>query len=83
MRDDSGLEDTTSKSLGTRIHHCYCLVIVSGAELLVLNDSSRRLSKEHSLYSCGSLVLHVWKDVSISVQREGRARRRHRRAPHA
>lgn len=45
----------------------------SGAELLVLNDSSRGLSKEHSFYSCGSLVLHVWKYMSISVQREGRA----------
>jgi hypothetical protein len=26
--------------LGTRIHYCYCRVIVSGAEVLVLNDSS-------------------------------------------
>ena len=45
----------------------------SGAELLVLNDSSPSLSEEHSFYSCGSLVLHVWKHVSISVQRKGRA----------
>ena len=44
-----------------------------GCRTLVLNDSSRCLSKEHCLYSCGSLVLHVWKHVSISVQREGRA----------
>ena len=49
-----------------------CLPILSGAEPFVLNDSSRCLSKEHSLYSCGGLVLHVWKHVSISVQREGR-----------
>src|SRR5437868_7767724 len=44
-----------------------------GSEIQVFNDSSRCLSEEHSLYSCGSLVLHVWKHVSIGVQREGRA----------
>src|ERR1700752_3705064 len=44
-----------------------CVPILSGAEPFVLNDSSRCLSKEHSLYSCGSLVLHVWKHVTISV----------------
>jgi hypothetical protein len=38
-----------------------------------LTDLSRCLSKEHSLCSRGGLVLHVWKHVSISVQREGRA----------
>ena len=44
-----------------------------GCRTLSPYDSSLCLSKEHSLYSCGSLVLHVWKHVSISVQREGRA----------
>jgi len=48
-------------------------VSVSGAEPFGINDSSRCRSKEHCLYSCGSLVLHVWKHVSVSVQREGRA----------
>ena len=47
--------------------------VVSGAELLVPNDSSLGLSEEHSFYSCCGLVLHVWKNMSISVQREGRA----------
>ena len=48
-------------------------MIVSGAEPSVLNDSLRCRSKEPCLYSCGSLDLHVWKHVSVSVQREGRA----------
>ena len=48
-------------------------MIVSSAELSVLNSSSRCVSKEHCPYSGGSLVLHVWKYMSLSVQRECRA----------
>jgi hypothetical protein len=32
-----------------------------GCRAVVLNYSSRRRSKEHCLYPCDSLVLHVWK----------------------
>jgi hypothetical protein len=45
-----------------------------GCHGVVVSQSSSRRSKEHCLYSCGSLVLHVWKNVSISIQRKGRAR---------
>jgi hypothetical protein len=47
--------------------------VPSGVERIVLKDLSSGLSEEHSFYSCGSLVLHVRKHMSISVQREGRA----------
>src|SRR6266496_470545 len=38
-----------------------------GCRTLSPYDSSRCLPKEHSLYFCGSLVLHVGKDVSIGI----------------
>lgn len=43
-----------------------------GCRTLGPNDSSR-CPWEYRLYSCSSLVLHVWKHVRIGVQREGRA----------
>jgi hypothetical protein len=56
---------------GARCVKSYCLVlIISGAEPLLLSWSRCR-SKERCLYPCGGLVLHVWKHVSIGVQREG------------
>ena len=54
------------QALLPRVDRIGCRVL--GSQLLV----SRR-SNEHCLNPCGSLVLHVWKHVSISVQREGRA----------
>jgi len=45
----------------------YLPLIISGAESLHLR------SKEHCLYPSDSFVLHVWKHVSIGIQREGRA----------
>jgi hypothetical protein len=60
------------KSRHPNIINCYIFVL-SGAELIVLKDPSFGLSEEDSFYSCGSLVLHVRKHMSISVQREGRA----------
>ena len=59
---------------GTRRVKPYVVLIRIGCHGLVVSQSSSRRSKEHCLYSCGSLVLHVWKNVSISIQRKGRAR---------
>ena len=58
---------------GTRPVKSYVALIVSSATMFAFSQSSSRRSKEHCLYSCGSLVLHVWKNVSIGIQREGRA----------
>jgi hypothetical protein len=46
---------------------------LSGAETFVLNGFITLSVERAYLYSCGGLVLHVWKHVSIRVQREGRA----------
>jgi hypothetical protein len=65
---------TCAYNLGTRCIKSYCLVLIaSGADLCVLGYPSRPHSKEDCLYPCGRFVLHVWKHVSIRVQREGRA----------
>jgi hypothetical protein len=59
---------------GTRRVKSYVALIVSSASMVAVSQSSSRRFKEHCLYSCGSLVLHVWKNVSIGIQSEGRAR---------
>ncbi len=58
---------------GTRRVKPYVGLIVSCAGI-VISLSSSRSSNEHCLYSRGSLVLHVRKNVSISIQRKGCAR---------
>ena len=59
---------------GTRRVKPYVVSIVSGATVSSLASRQARRSKEHCLHSGGSLVLHVWKNVSISIQRKGCAR---------
>jgi hypothetical protein len=59
-------------NVGARCVESYLVLIAPGADF-VLSYSSRRRPKEYCPYSCDSLVLHVRKYMSISVQREGRA----------